>query len=339
MDESETNKDTLTESYFLSSTSYNGLLDTECSINLEQILSDYSSILNYTIEDSQSEEFISTRKDHPSIIIAGNNIDFESEMAEISRIRDTCFSNSIGNSVNRFSLSGISSGMERLSNSILSGDLTLQENSNLMSYTGMKLNWIVNHLPNKDMKIENDLSLPWNSVIDMSFNDQKSNGNVTSDESFKIPDLLVSEVEECSNQRKVIYDQSLNSKLDSSLLTSLNGQNTESNFFSRRKKKAYFISPQKLIIDQTRVKETSEENEDKEFQRMISELSSFCLEDVSSPEWPSFSEDDPREDGNEIPKSLKISTPNDSETSYFGATVLSFFSRKKGSKYFNSPKK
>lgn len=352
MDKSE-NSDTLSESYFLSSTteSYNGLLDTESSIDLELILSEFYSMLNHTIEDSYSlsEEFLPTRKDRqPSIIIAGNDNDYsESEMSEISQIRDTFFPNSIGSSVNRLSLSGMSFCMEKMENSICCGEFTLSENSNLMTHTGIQLNWIIDHLPKNDKNIENESCPTLNSLINMSLDDRKTYPNLTSVESFKIPDtsILVSKREDCGNEKTVIYDQSLYYKQDSTLLTSFNSRISDSHFFTRRKKELYFLSPRK-IVDQTRAKEIADKSQEEEFERIIAELPDVTLADISHPEWPSFNDNDPEHEKTTYTFS-RTSTVNDLKSSprenfgkiKFGVRVLNFFSRKKSTRYFKSPKK
>ncbi|XP_033207364.1 uncharacterized protein LOC117166970 [Belonocnema kinseyi] len=352
MDKAE-NNDTLSESFFLSSTteSYNGLLDTESSIDLELILSEFYSMLNQTIEDSYSlsEEFLSTRKDRqPSIIIAANNNDYsESEESEISQIRDTSFPNSIGGSVNRLSPSGMSFYMGKMENSICSGEFTLPENSNLMTHTGIKINWITDHLPKNDKNIENESCPTWNSLINMSFDDRKTNPNLTSVEPFKIPDtsILVANREDCEKEKTVIYDQSLNYKQDSSLITSFKSRISDSHFFTRRKKELYFQSPRK-IINQTIAKEIADRSQEEEFERIIAELPDVTVADISHPEWPSFNDDDPEHEKKSL-KFSRTSTINDLKTlprenlgkSKFGLRVLNFFSRKKSTRYFNSPKK
>ena len=363
MDTSEVDN-SLRYSYFLSPTlSYNGLLDS-CSIDLKEILNEYSSILNRSIGDA--DKCNATKKTHlTSTIITSNNIDNEeSDITETIRIRDnfTFCSNSSGN-INQLNLSELSFCTEKVENSA-------------MSHSGNILNWIVKNLHNNYENIENELYPDWISIIDMSLNIDEKEPNFFKEpkDEFEIPDILIpkSKGDKISN----------NKKLD---LTNLNFQNTESSFFVRKKKKVYFLSPEKLI-DQNRSQESvnklndisfskihykisevsdikkrvndvknvdgvssfsAHEKVEREEGKIITKFPSFLLKNDSDLQWSLYSDESSQE--KKIPfNNLSFETKKTKMLSRlskvdinsdFGVSAVNFFHRKKQMKYFNTPKK
>lgn len=346
----------LTNSYFQSSTTSAYHIDEE--IDLSEILLEYRSLLSLS-NNSEASSVKKTKR--PSTIIAGShhNDDY-CEQQDISQIRRETSYLEFGNIVNDLHISEKSYFRENTENSMLTGRI---EFSN--SFDDFKT------ITNNFEKIEN-VSCP--SCMNLSCDDSKSIIIEYNENSRITPDILISKVSENSNvpdsdENKVNNDEF-------SLANSMNLLSVENtlNVFTRRKKERYFLSPKKLIDkyhceEKTKISNLSlnDDNHSKnsefdldeiKFLEKVKKLSNFCLEDVTI-EWPTLEDID--QDDSEF--SFSTSTPNENESSFsdvfadlspvkkvdeenikvspsaYGVSSHRYFSRRKGLKYFSTPRK
>lgn len=228
----------LTNSYFLSSTTstYNGIYDVE--IDLDEILLEYQSLL------SLSNDFEASCKKNnrrASAIIAGSHLnDNYCKTQNISHVRDEQSFLSIKNTANDFNFSGKLFSMEKLDISIECDIINFKEDPNILSKSGNYLETIAEKITNDYEKIENVSCPNFNSIFDISYENYKSNHYEYKQNSRIIPDIVISKIANNS----FVDDNDQFSKENSINLLSV--KNTV-NSFTSRKKKRFFLSPKQLF--------------------------------------------------------------------------------------------
>ncbi|XP_043476530.1 uncharacterized protein LOC122507732 isoform X1 [Leptopilina heterotoma] len=346
-----TNNYSLTNSYFLSSTTSTYHLEEE--IDLNEILLEYRSLLSLT-NDSEASSSVKKKK-RPSTIIAGSHLN--DDYCDISQIRREKSFLEFGNIVNDLHIFEKSYfRTENTENSLLSGRIEFSNSFNLSND--------FKTITDSFEKIENESCPSW---MNFSYDDSKS---IITEYNKITPDIIISNVSENS----VVPDSNDNKDNNDefSIANSMNLLSVDNtlNFFTRRKKERYFLSPKKLIekykcVENTKIRNLSlnDDNQSKnsecdleeyKFLETVQKLSNFCLEDVTI-EWPALEDID--QDDSEF--SFSTSTPKENENSFsdvfadlspvknvdeennhspsYGVSSQRYFSRRKGLKYFSTP--